>query len=145
MRDSYCAQQIITQSQIVIPALHFVRTGSCTVHYYETMNGLRLALYTSNDTPYHSVSTSSLTTSLSSNKLSTMATTGGGGSGTTLLNTTGDGIAGTRDALRYIYVELWVDSVIRCPSYRPGKPDAVAATNFEKRLDSYLLSLPWFR
>ena len=113
-------------------ALHYVRTGACTVHYYETINGLRLALYTSNDTPY--LSASPLTTSSSSNKLSSMQTSGGDGI-----------VVGTRDALKYVYVELWVDSVVRCPSYRPGKIDSVACTNFEKKLDIYLTSLPWFR
>jgi len=130
------------------------------------MNGLRLALYTSNDTPYQSVSMSSasMSTSLSSNKLSSLATTTSSSTIATSSTTSGgttsaintllgggsssggnDGIPGTKDALKYIYVELWVDSVIRSPAYRPGKPDTVAMTNFETRLDSYFSTLPWFR
>mmetsp|Transcript_33395 Transcript_33395/g.67398 ORF Transcript_33395/g.67398 Transcript_33395/m.67398 type:complete len:85 (-) Transcript_33395:1212-1466(-) len=57
-----------------------------------------------------------------------------------------------RDALRYVYTDLWVESVVKSPLYRPGemseaaaKSFDIASTQFEKRLDAYLQSMPWFR
>lgn len=49
-----------------------------------------------------------------------------------------------RKALEHVYIELWVQCVIRSPLYRPTEPN-IAATNFEQKLDDYLASQPWFR
>ena len=97
-------------------ALQAVRTGSSTVHTFETMGGLRLALYTSNDVP----------TSQTSERREYM-----------------DNIF-ARDVLRNIYSNIWVECVVRSPMYSPGEID-VKSTTFERELDSYLSSLPWFR
>jgi hypothetical protein len=61
-----------------------------------------------------------------------------------------------RDALRYVYTDLWVESVVKSPLYRPGQMSEsesgaaansfdIASTLFEKRLDAYLQSMAWFR
>ena len=64
-----------------------------------------------------------------------------------------------RDALRHIYTEIWVETVVRSPLYRPGKMVSadeggsditmgkfdIRSTNFEKKLDVFLQSMPWFR
>lgn len=109
--------------------LHSVRTGSCTLHVYETMSGMRLVLYTDNFT-------------IVGNEKSMSAE--------------------TRESLRYIYSNIWVDFVVRSPLYRPGDLLAVGetptkattenesnkfdirSTEFEKRLDSYLTKKVWF-
>jgi archaeosine-15-forming tRNA-guanine transglycosylase len=52
--------------------------------------------------------------------------------------------ASIRAALEYIYTELWVQCVVRSPLYRPTEPN-IPATNFEQKLDDYLVSQPWFR
>ena len=52
--------------------------------------------------------------------------------------------ASIRQALEHVYTELWVQCVIRSPLYRPTEPN-IAATNFEQKLDDYLVSQPWFR
>jgi hypothetical protein len=62
-----------------------------------------------------------------------------------------------RDALQFIYSDIWVECVVRSPLYRcelvtPGKSDNtlikgkldLKSTNFERKLDAYLLSMPWF-
>ena len=68
-----------------------------------------------------------------------------------------------REALQHIYSDIWVDYVVRSPLYRPsdlivnssGQPDGqimpgqgkfdIRSTNFERKLDAYLASMPWFR
>mmetsp|Transcript_1323 Transcript_1323/g.1842 ORF Transcript_1323/g.1842 Transcript_1323/m.1842 type:complete len:158 (-) Transcript_1323:1205-1678(-) len=54
-----------------------------------------------------------------------------------------------RSALRHIYTEIWVDSVVRSPLYRcpddNSKQFDISSTNFEGRLDAYLGSMPWLR
>jgi len=52
--------------------------------------------------------------------------------------------ASIRSALEHIYTELWVQCVIRSPLYRPTEPN-IPATNFEQKLDDYLVSQAWFR
>lgn len=61
-------------------------------------------------------------------------------------NTKDYGTAGPtiRSALRHIYTDIWVESVIRSPLYHGGDPD-ISCTTFEQRLDAYLASMPWFR
>eukprot|EP00550_Attheya_septentrionalis_P005952 CAMPEP_0198291400 /NCGR_PEP_ID=MMETSP1449-20131203/8941_1 /TAXON_ID=420275 /ORGANISM="Attheya septentrionalis, Strain CCMP2084" /LENGTH=169 /DNA_ID=CAMNT_0043990029 /DNA_START=133 /DNA_END=642 /DNA_ORIENTATION=+ len=101
--------------------LHSVRTGANTLHNFETASGLRIAMFTSPDIP----------------------------EGTTL----GSSAVTVRDALIHIYTEIWVDSVIRSPLYRPnclggsGPPGSfsIKSTPFERRLDTYLASMTWYR
>ena len=82
------------------------------------MSGLYFALYTSNDGP------ATNTSERSDYSETTFA----------------------RDVLRHVYSNLWVECVIRSPMHVPGAADIdVNATTFEKELDSYLSSLPWFR
>ena len=68
----------------------------------------------------------------------------------------------TRESLRYIYSNIWVEFVVRSPLYRPGDLLAVGekatksttdngsnmfdirSTEFEKRLDAYLTQKQWF-
>jgi len=118
-------------------SLHSIRTGTSTVHNYDTLSGLRFALYTSNDVPHTAPSTNS----------------------SPLLSPS------VSEALRYIYAEIWVECVVRSPLYRPGGLRAVdddnngegkvddkkggmsfdvGNTNFEAMLDAYLSSMPWF-
>lgn len=49
-----------------------------------------------------------------------------------------------RNALSHCYNELWINYVTRSPLYTPTNPN-VKATNFEKILDDYFASHPWFR
>uniref|UniRef100_A0A6U6GZU1 Trafficking protein particle complex subunit n=1 Tax=Odontella aurita TaxID=265563 RepID=A0A6U6GZU1_9STRA len=108
-------------------ALHSIRTGASTIHNYETSSGLRFSMFATNDAD------------------------GRGGPDAPAI----------RDALRHIYTDIWVETVVRSPLYRPGNmlsaddmdrgPDFAAgkfdirSTNFEKKLDSFLQSMPWFR
>jgi hypothetical protein len=98
-------------------ALQSVRTGSTTVHTFETISGLRLALYTSNDVP-------SSNTSERTEYAETIF---------------------ARDVLRHVYANLWVECVIRSPMYVGSGGIDVKTTTFERDLDSYLSALPWFR
>lgn len=111
--------------------LHSIRTGAGTLHNFETLSGLRFAMYTTNDVPN--------TASSSADRRSDI------------------GSVSVRDALRYVYTDLWVESVIKSPLYRPGEMSEsesgagasngfdIGSTQFEKRLDAYLQSMPWFR
>ena len=85
------------------------------------MNGLRFALYTSNDVP-------SSETSTRPTKYDSDTTT-------------------ARDALRHIYAKIWVESIVRSPLYKPKNldSDVVKSTTFEKNLDEYVTALPWAR
>ena len=137
---------LVSREKQTHTALYSIQTGASTVHNYETISGLRFALYTSNDVPH-----------LNSNKSSNMSGSSNHGSKHGSSSTGSDGVA-IRDALRYIYTELWMESVVRSPLYRPGKILSVGekqgegvnekfdirCTNFEKRLDTYLTSMPWF-
>lgn len=108
-------------------ALHSVKTGAGTLHCYETVSGLRIALFTNN------------------NPIKGTLPRGAGDNSKLSFQT----------ALKHIYSEIWVDCVVRSPLYRPGDINVdqvdcvgrfdIRSTNFEKRLDSYLSSMPWFR
>lgn len=101
-----------------LPSLHSVKTGSSTVHNFETLNGLRFTLYTSNDVPTTIDSTSP-----------TDAT-----------------VISARDVLKHIYSNIYVEQVVRSPLYTTdGKDFDINHTNFERDLDSYMKSIPWFR
>ena len=114
-------------------ALHSVRTGAGTLHCFETISGLRIALYTNNNP--------------------IMNTIGARAPGADTTKTS------FQTALKYIYSEIWVECVVRSPLYRPediqvdpvegrenrsGRFD-IKSTNFESKLDTYLASMPWFR
>jgi len=113
-----------------------VQTGASTVHNYETVSGLRFALYTSTNVPNSRTSLSHTSTS-GSNRILVCAD----------------------DALIYIYTNLWLEYVVRSPMYKPGRVLAVGeqqvpegdkkfditTTNFERKLDDYITSLSWFR
>ena len=107
------------------------------MHNYETLSGLRFAMYTTNDVGGADASSSSRRSSAAA-----------------------ESNVSVRDALRHIYTELWVESVIKSPLYRPGEMSTVGqrssgsgggdafdirSTNFEKKLDAFLQSMPWFR
>ncbi|EJK46289.1 hypothetical protein THAOC_35048 [Thalassiosira oceanica] len=120
---------------VLVPALNSVRTGAGTCHCYETISGLRIALYTNNNPVM--------------NKIGDRAA---GVTSKTSFQT----------ALKHIYSELWVECVVRSPLYRPediqvdpipldgrdvntGNKFDIKSTNFEEKLDAYLQSMPWFR
>ena len=114
--------------QQYIVALHSVKTGAGTLHCYETISGLRIALYTNNNP--------------------IMNTIGARGAGGDRSKTS------FQTALKYIYSELWVECVVRSPLYQPdkiqgdpfeGKENMINSTNFEAKLDAYLKSMPWFK
>ena len=103
-------------------ALHSVQTGAATLHSYETLSGLRFALYTSNDVP-----TSKSSTRPSKTEYSEVT---------------------ARDALRHIYSQIWVEYVVRSPLYNAKEvlaSNTVSSTNFEIELDAYIRSLVWSR
>jgi len=118
----------IYNNQKHIAALHSVKTGAGTLHCYETISGLRIALYTNNNP--------------------IMNTIGARGAGGDRSKTS------FQTALKYIYSELWVECVVRSPLYQPdkiqgdpfeGKENMINSTNFEAKLDAYLKSMPWFK
>lgn len=103
-------------------ALHSVQIGAATLHSFETLSGLRFALYTSND-----VLSSKQSTRPRKEEYS----------GTT-----------ARDALKHIYANIWVEHVVRSPLYNSKdllESNVVGSTNFEKKLDEYISSLAWSR
>ncbi|KAL7541993.1 hypothetical protein ACHAXR_011415 [Thalassiosira sp. AJA248-18] len=100
------------------PAMQSVKTGAGTLHCYETISGLRIALYANNN-PI----------------MNTIGARAGGDNSRTSFQT----------ALKHIYSEIWVECVVRSPLYRGGDNQIIKSTNFEARLDSYLASMPWFR
>jgi len=129
--DNQTGEDEVVQSNNPI-ALHSVRTGASTLHNYETLSGLRFAMYTDNNT------------------------------GSSAKNSSQHGNNTIRDALRHIYTDIWVECVIRSPLYRhgaipePGSKSSIdngsvigkvdiKSTLFEKRLDEYLMSMPWFK
>ncbi|KAL7519294.1 hypothetical protein ACHAWX_004077 [Stephanocyclus meneghinianus] len=116
-----------------IPALHSVKTGACTLHCYETISGLRIALYTNNNPTMNAI---------------------GSRAGVENARTS------FQAALKHIYSELWVECVVRSPLYRPGDIRVnegessndggvgrfdIKSTSFEQKLDAFLQSMPWFR
>jgi len=116
-------------------ALHTVRTGACTCHNYETLSGLRFAMYTNNDVMAGLNNTNSKQASAD--------------------------IPSVRTALKHVYSEIWVECVVRSPLYQPNELEAageskegsgsavgkfdIRSTSFENRLDAYITSMPWFR
>ncbi len=115
------------------PELHSVKTGAGSLHCYETISGLRIALYTNNNPVKNTLPRAA----------------GGEINAKTSFQT----------ALKHIYSEIWVECVVRSPLYRPqdiqvdpsegrdkiaGRFD-IKCTNFELKLDEYLTSMPWFR
>jgi len=114
-------------------ALKSVRTGAGTLHCFETISGLRIAMYTNNNP--------------------IMNTIGARAPGADNTKTS------FQTALKYIYSDIWVECVVRSPLYRPediqvdpveGKENKsgrfdIKSTNFESKLDEYLASMPWFR
>lgn len=137
------------------PSLECVKTKTTTGHCFETLNGLRFVLYTSNDV----LTSAASSTTTSSATLSSVSSQN---------NTEYNENIYARDVLRHIYSNIWVECVIRSPMYCPisgismsidkengsgggndndvGKSEFnVSSTNFEKELNSYLSSLPWFR
>jgi len=121
-------------------SLHSIQTGASTVHNYETLSGMRFALYTNNNNQ-NSGSNGSSRKSL------------GGGSAHGSSKEENQSI---REALKYIYSELWVEHVVRSPLYRQNRLVSssqsdgkdtfdIRSTNFEKKLDAFLSSRPWFR
>lgn len=114
-------------------ALHSVKTGAGSLHYFETISGLRIALFTNNNPV-----------------MNTIGSRGAGGDNSK---------TSFQTALKHIYSELWVECVVRSPLYRPediqvdpiegrdsnaGRFD-IKSTNFEAKLDAYLTAMPWFR
>lgn len=146
--------------QIVQPgnpiALHSVRTGASTLHNYETISGLRFAMYTDNNIKIGSTKqqqNQQQQQQWGSNNNSSHPTDMSSNSSNNAI----------RDALRHIYTDIWVDCVIRSPLYRHGaipEPGSVKSSNssdgmigkvdikstlFEMKLDEYLMSMPWFK
>ena len=52
--------------------------------------------------------------------------------------------ASIRQALEFIYNDIYINFVTRSPLYRPKEPN-VHETNFEAKLDAYLGQQTWFR
>jgi trafficking protein particle complex subunit 1 len=127
-----------------IASLHSVKTGAGTLHCYETISGIRVALFTNNNPIMNTLGARNLK--------------GGGEQNNTSF----------QSALKYIYSHIWVECVVRSPLYRPGDIQVdpipqlqqpagesstsdesgrfgIKSTNFESRLDSYLASMPWFK
>eukprot|EP01083_Nonionella_stella_P098381 276620_1 len=141
------------------PSLECVKTKTTTGHCFETLNGLRFVLYTSNKV----LTSAASSTTTSSSTLSSPSSSSN--------NPDYSENVYARDVLRHIYSNIWVECVIRSPMYCPtsgfsmsvdkesgsgsgsggdgndvGKSQfSVSSTNFEKELNSYLSSLPWFR
>ena len=121
-------------------ALHSIQTGASTVHNYETLSGMRFALYTNNNNQF-----------LNSSGAGKKSLGSGSAHGASK-----DENQSIREALRYIYSELWVENVVRSPLYRQNRLGSapndgnkesfdIRSTTFEKKLDAFLFSKPWFR
>ena len=162
-------------SRTKIPAdLHLVKTGASTLYNYETVSGLRFALYTTAETSYGTSSIlsqpsnisggnpdSSIPSAPSSGGVtdsghgggSTAGSSGHGGStgggatfGNGITNMTNPKTTQTiRAALKHIYESIWVNCVVRSPMYHGLDNIDLSSTNFESTLDSYLKGMPWFR
>ena len=119
------------------------------------MSGLRFALYTSND-----VATSKLSerggatdyytaiTSGTNNYNSTASSSGGAIGNAATAFSSPESTTFARDVLVHVYSNIWVECVVRSPLYVGHGGNAlmecIKSTTFEKELDSYLSSLPWF-
>jgi hypothetical protein len=83
------------------PSLHSVKTGAGTLHCYETISGIRIALYVNNNPMM--------------NTLGTPAVMARKGESTQQNNTS------FQAALKYIYSEIWVECVVRSPLYSSSR------------------------
>ena len=101
-----------------------VKTGASSLYNYETVSGLRFAMYT--------------TLSTTSTSESNNATTTGPAEKVTTTTTE------IRKALQHVYEHIWVTFVVRSPLYKPLQPN-VASTNFEASLDNFLKGMSWFK
>eukprot|EP00588_Corethron_pennatum_P006428 CAMPEP_0194288270 /NCGR_PEP_ID=MMETSP0169-20130528/36469_1 /TAXON_ID=218684 /ORGANISM="Corethron pennatum, Strain L29A3" /LENGTH=197 /DNA_ID=CAMNT_0039035223 /DNA_START=50 /DNA_END=643 /DNA_ORIENTATION=- len=112
--------------------LNSIRTGPTTLHSLETLHGHRLVMYTDSASYLKASSSGSGLPTSSSNPVHTV--------------------------LRSIYADHWVECVVRSPMYRPGAVlgtsddggldgifDVRKRTDFEKRLDRFIMSLPYYR
>lgn len=139
---SYCSSYNISH---INTALQSIQTASATVHTYETLSGLRFALYTSNDVPTCKLSERTVRGAVDTMLTSSSATAAAAATSSALESKTSFG----RDALVHIYSNIWVECVVRSPMYVGNSGDAmvecIKSTSFEKELDSYLSSLYWFQ
>jgi hypothetical protein len=127
--------------------LHLVKTGASALYNYETVSGLKFALFTTPETSYggpSSAGASNLAANVpatpSANLSLGQSLTNGERGGMTSPAAT----ANIRAALKSIYENIWVTFVVRSPMYLASNPD-IASTNFEAALDHYLKGMPWFR
>lgn len=81
---------------LIIKGLRSIRTGASTLHNFETVSGLRFAMFASNDVK-HVVRPSSSE------------------------HRSGIEVTNIHEALQHIYSNLWVDLVVGSPLYRPGQ------------------------
>jgi hypothetical protein len=131
--------------------LQLVKTGASTLYNYETVSGLRFALFTTPETSYASTTSNALNlppniNAPSSGNMANASHQGG-------VSSTQHGLGGMtnqvvtdtiRAALQHIFEHIYVTFVIRSPMYRATDPN-IATTNFEASLDNYLKGMPWFK
>lgn len=161
----------LTPEECSRKSLQSIKTSSATVHTYETLSGLRFALYTSNDVPscklseqqsdYYSSGIGGIggampLSSTAAGNLTGSSSTGANAVTTSSNNTFVSGSIFGRDALIHIYSNIWVECVVRSPLYSinvggssggggaDGLMECIKSTTFEKELDSYLSSLSWY-
>jgi trafficking protein particle complex subunit 1 len=115
--------------------LHLVKTGASTLYHFETVSGLKFALYTTPETSYQNPNFTAPAAGQAVPMVSAQQKEGMTNQAMT------DSI---RDALRHIYEHIWVTFVVRSPMYRATNPD-VSSTNFEASLDNYLKGMAWFK
>jgi hypothetical protein len=132
--------------------LQLVKTGASTLYNYETVSGLRFALFTTPETSYASPSNNPmnhLPPNVNAPPSANMANAQGGGAGGSSTHGSGGmtnpAVTDTiRAALQHIFEHIYVMFVIRSPMYRATDPN-IASTNFEASLDNYLKGMPWFK
>lgn len=118
-------------------ALQSVQTGASTLYNYETASGLRFAMYVTN----FAAQSDTMATTTAPNSANALTPSGASSSASLAQNAYSSNI---RNALAYIYNELWIQCVTRSPLYQTDDPN-VHATNFEQNLDNYLATQSWFR
>jgi hypothetical protein len=125
--------------------LQLVKTGASTLYNYETVSGLRFALFTTPETSYASTSNplnsppnSNAPPSGNTANAHQVSSHGSGGMTNPAVTDT------IRAALQHIFEHIYVTFVIRSPMYRASDPN-IASTNFEASLDNYLKGMPWFK
>lgn len=132
--------------------LQLVKTGASTLYNYETVSGLRFALFTTPETSYASTSSNPLNSPQNGNSAppsaGNMANAHNQGGSSTQHGSggmTNPAVTDTiRAALQHIFEHIYVTFVIRSPMYRATDPN-IASTNFEASLDNYLKGMPWFK